>query len=182
MKNLEAQDGVLNLFPIMANIRVLIKMELGSCRWEKSLKACVWSVTTDAFHEALCIGELCARRSGCFDRKFNLLKQDVEITSSKGVESLDIKLKHSKIFLGQAEIINLAGSGSAICPVRAYKRVAQLTKHLQEDSTAFATTDGKPNTKQKFTELIRKLLKPVLANYRKISGHSFRMHAQQPWL
>ena len=164
--------------PITLDILRLLKTRLSESEMSGRDQRMVWVASTTLFHGAFRVHELLCNKQDSFDPDFTLLSQDVSLVNSSGEELLQIKVKAPKESRsGKSVIVDVYGSGTDICPVRAFKKWNAF-RLVEEGQPCFRFSSGVPLTGWKFNEIVRERLKGFVESSEKLfSSHSFRAGA-----
>jgi hypothetical protein len=165
--------------PMTVTLMKLLKEKIR--RWDRcdQTKMLVWTVCTLAFHGAFRIHELLCRSETFFDPAFDLLGEDVTMTAAPSEGRVDtfitIKLKCPKEQRdGKAVLVDVFESGGPICPVRAFRKWAQLSDR-EARKPAFRAPCGTPLTGRRLNGYIKQLLEGSIDyGVGQVTTHSFR--------
>jgi len=161
--------------PVTIDIMKLLKTQIMQWQAHQQDKLTAWVVCSLLFHAACRGGELLCRTKDTFDPAVNLLRKDLYMVGRNTEKaSLQVKLKTPKESKdNRAVIVDVFGTGSQICPLRAFTKWERATAGAQADQPAFKWADGSLVTTNAMNILIKKLLDEYIPGHR-ISVHSFR--------
>ena len=78
--------------------------------------------------------------------------------------------------MNRSMIVDVFSTGTALCPVRAFRQWKREARCWEDAQPAFRLQDGRPLTAGKFTAIVRDRLRGYLDNVDEaISAHSFRI-------
>ena len=164
--------------PMTPDLLRILKKELINSSLTGQDKACFWSVSTLAFSGGFRISELLCKDQNSFDPDYTCLKKDIMLKSpSSGKESLQITLRSDKTNRSHLSVvIDIFGSGSDICPIRAFKKYSSFTGNNADTQPAFKLSSGSALTAKKLNSFIKNHLTPHIGNVNGfLSTHSFRI-------
>ena len=164
--------------PCTIQILKLLKLEIRLSNLSDFDKIVVWNACSLLFHGALRSGELLCDNENTFDPFSDFLKSDINIVKINNVvgfdEMIQLKIKRGKCNKnGRPEIVDIYPSNTDTCPLRAYKKLADITKNSDKNLPLFRLNSGKNLSKDNFNKIIQTLTKPFIKNG-VISAHSFR--------
>ena len=164
--------------PMTPDLMKILKRELINSNMENQDRACFWSVATLAFAGGFRISELLCKETNEFDPDYTLLRKDISLKQpARGKESLQVKVKCDKTNRTHlAVIIDIFNTGSALCPVKAFKGYSRAVTGEKTDQPAFRLASGAALTARKLNNFIKLALTPHLGNVNGfLSSHSFRI-------
>jgi len=165
--------------PVTLDIMKLLKAQLNTWQASPWDRQTAWLVCTLLFHSACRGGELLCKSNKVFDPAVDLLRKDITLTDKQGTgkSTLQLRIKTPKESKdNRAVIVDILESGSAICPVRAYKKWNLMAANMDRNSPAFCWENGKPVTARAMNTIIKGRLDQYIPGHG-ISVHSFRTGA-----
>jgi len=167
--------------PITPTSLKLWKSELNNCDLSYHDKRLVWSVSAILFFGALRPGEVLCKNHNSFDPVTSLLQRDITIKETvlegRSSEYLQVYLSSEKTnTTGTGRLIDIYESNEVLCPIRAYKKLQEISNMNDPEKPAFRLESGKNLT----TNFLNKKLKEGLGKHLNsssgfVSGHSFRI-------
>ena len=164
--------------PVTIQILKLIKQEIRLGNLDPFDKIMYWGVCSLLFYGALRSAEILCDSEMTFDPISDLLKCDmniVRIANRDGFdEVLQIKIRRGKCNKsGTPEIVDIYPTGNDTCPLRAFKKVQEITANNSNALPLFRTKNGKNLSKSNLNKLLSDITSPYIKNG-VISAHSFR--------
>jgi hypothetical protein len=159
--------------PITKDTMALLKQRLRE--WEANItdQRLLWAVATNLFHGAFRIGELLGSRKSEFDPVFDLLTDDIHVSS----KSIQFRLKMPKEDRkGRSTIVDVYATGGPHCPVRAFTKWRAMNNHWPAGQPAFRWRNGSPLTQNEFRDILDSRLSGYIENPGDVfCTHSFRI-------
>ncbi len=145
----------------------------GTPTWNEQM---LWAASSLCFFGFFRSGELTVPSDHRFDQSCHLSTADITLDSYRNPTMLKIRLKASKTDPFRVGVDVFVGrTNSPTCPVTAM--VDFMLIRGARPGPLFMFSDGKPLTRSKFVEGVRKALDRAGVDSRPLSGHSFRSGA-----
>jgi len=148
----------------------LIGHEIAAQNWNSLNKQIVWTACCLAFFGSLRMGEILFNCEKSFDPHASFLWGDVNWQPDHVV----LRIKSPKSKNKGGDWVDIFEFKDSVCPVKALKKLSEMSKNRSKDSPVFTFENGKLLTKKVFNETIGSLLKRFEKTGAKFSGHSFR--------
>jgi hypothetical protein len=155
-------------FPLLK----VLSHEISLTNWSDNKKQVIWTAMSVAFFGSFRLGELLTSFRMTFNEAETLLWED--LIFSKEVVTITVKVPKSRNPKG--EYIDLFLLPDArYCPVRALKRLENMSNITDRRTPVFSLKNGIFLTPDQLTSTMRSLLTPHLGSEAtQYSGHSFR--------
>ena len=171
--NLQIYSGSKTVHRNVVTLPVLriIGHKIASQVWDQQSKQIIWTASCLAFFGSLRMGEILFENETKFDPAASFLWGDVELKEG----SLLCRIKSPKSNNRGGDWVDIFEfKGKNCCPVRAFKKWAEISGTKRHSEPVFSFTNGKLLTKTNFNNTISKLLFELGEKGAKFSGHSFR--------
>ena len=164
--------------PVTENVMLLLKEKIRTWNRPLTQKLLIWTVCTFSFAGAFRTSELLCRTESSFDPDFDLLTDDISMSTEKtkeGLRIISVTLKCPKENKANKKtVIDIFESKGHLCPVKAFTRWADTVKP-EPGYPLFRDQNGTPLTGNKFNKTLRELLADNVDYEKgKITTHSFR--------
>ena len=184
LKGISNRDGIASRsetlsgrLPMTMNVMLLLKRLIQNLDMSNSDKALIWAASTLAFAGAFRIGELLCKTESCFDPDFDLLAENVTLSSDNaGNQIIHILLKCPKESKSKIPTtVDVFQNNGPLCPVAALSNWGLV--HVSTEKTPFFTfQNSTPRTGTK----LNRILDITLGLYTdkaigKFTTHSFRI-------
>lgn len=161
--------------PITKNIMSTLKKRLRQWNTDYTDQRLLWAVSSNLFHGAFRIGELLGDKQNEFDPAFDLLTDDIHVTS----KSVQFRLKMPKEDRkGRSTIVDVYATGGPLCPVKAFNKWKAMSNDWPAGQPAFRWRNGSALTQGQFRRILKERLEGHVENPSDIfCSHSFRIGA-----
>ena len=177
IKRVEAEKGVTKRerLPISPNILTQLKQAWSPSGHTHNTKM-NWAASTLCFFAFLRAGEMTIPDGQQFDESAHLSVKDIAVDDVENPSMMQVRVKQSKTDPFRRGVNLYVGrTGADLCPVSAM--LDYLNVRGMSAGPLFKFEDGRPLTRQRFVDEVRKGLKLAGINQDKYSGHSFRSGA-----
>ena len=121
-------------------------------------------------------GEITAPERGSFDQRAHLTFKDVMVDNADKPRMITVTIKASKTDQFREGVdIHLGWTGQKLCPVAAV--LAYLVRRKEGPGPLFRFEDGRPLTRTRLVQEVKRALEEAGTSSTRISGHSFRIGA-----
>ena len=161
--------------PMTKETMTTLKRRLRKWKAKAADQRLLWAVSSNLFYGAFRIGELLGDRKDKFDPAFDLLTDDIHVSS----KSVQFRLKMPKEDRkGRSSIVDVYATGGPLCPVKAFTKWKAMSGDWPASQPAFRWSDGSPLTQNQFRKILRQRLAGQVDNAEDMfCSHSFRIGA-----
>jgi len=175
--NIERQTSKLEKkrLPMTMALMELLKERTRLSDLDPEKKRLMWALSTLMFFGAFRISELVSQQESVFDPDHTLLGEDIRLVQTKTGGVLEVTLKCPKENRdGKPTIVDVFESGTALCPVTAFRKWAKFSKP-QHGLPLFKDKSGTPMTARKFNSFLHTMLGDQASERGgTLTSHSFR--------